>query len=356
MLKRLFLCLAAFAALGLFAQYQVTVIGDVHFDGPSFHTGKPINQGRAKERKRNFAMWQGPSDKLLEAAAKTGAKSAFAIQLGDICQGDADTPELQEKLLAGAFAAVKRHFPKMPLLVVKGNHDVRVFRTQNDPKPYHGAMLPLVAKELGAAKLEDGNYAYRKGPDLFIAVDGFVGPKPLLAFVKRTLEANADARYVFLLTHLPVLPVGVGNPLWRLPAADEIAALLEKRNAIILAAHTHRFSIVERKSAKGRLVQLITTSMGNAWNPTDAKLEVLRDWPAFLAEMEKALSASEKGRKTLATVKKVLALGEFTGRFFAHRSGFTVLDIDDRRVEARIFNGEGATPARVETLATAAKK
>ena len=98
---------------------------------------------------------------------------------------------------------------------------MRVFKTQNDPAPYQNSMLPLTAKEIGVLKLADGNYVYRHGPDVFIAADGFVGAKKLVAFVKKALAENADARHVFFLTHLPVLPVAGGNPLWRLPAADE---------------------------------------------------------------------------------------------------------------------------------------
>ena len=125
--------------------YKVTVRGDVHRDDAEFHHAPAINQGRKKERARNFAMWKEASRKLLETAAKqTAATSAFVVQLGDISQGDSDTPELQEALLRKAFETVKSYFPNLPLLIVKGNHDVRVFRTQNDPAPFRKAMLPLV--------------------------------------------------------------------------------------------------------------------------------------------------------------------------------------------------------------------
>lgn len=323
--------------------YQVTVLGDLHFDGEEFHQGPAVSQGRARERARNLAMWKGPSHQLLETAAgQTAGSSAFVIQLGDIAQGDCETGELQEAMLRGAFAAVKKYFPERPLLVVKGNRDVRRYKTQNDPAPAKNALLPLVAGELGTAVPEDGCFAVRKGKDLFIAADGFVGAKRLLEFVSKTLADHPDCRYVFFLTHLPLLPVGKTMPFWLVPGYDELAALLEKRHAVVLAAHTHTFSLVRRKNPQGTLAQLITTSMGNTWNP-EQKLEGRGDYAAYVALVE----AKEKVRERFS---ELMARGEYSGQFFKARSGFTVLDIDDRRVEARIYTGNTGKPAFTAVL------
>jgi len=331
------------------AKYQVTVIGDVHFDALDFHTGDaPISAGRARERERNLAMWKEASKKLLSTAGKqTNGKSAFVIQLGDICQGDADTPELQEKLLGTAFSTVKRYFPSLPLVVVKGNHDVRLLRSQNGNPPYQKAMLPLIAKELHAKHLEDGNYAFRNGRDLFIAVDGFVGAEKVTEFVRKMLDKHKDTRHVVLLTHLPLLPVATGNPFWRLPAADEIAAMLESRNALVLAAHTHTYSLVERKSPRGRIVQLVTTSMGNAWSNGHA-LEPSMDWKQYV-EAASAAQAS-KGEKQLNDFKLILGNGDFSGTIFKQKSGFTVLNFDDKSIQIRIFTDDSGTPAFLKKL------
>ena len=327
--------------------YQVTVLGDVHFDGAEFHTGDPVSAARARERKRNLKMWAGKSKQLLETAAKQTAKtSAFAVQLGDISQGDCETQELHAAMLRAAFSAVKTPFADTPLLVVKGNHDVRGAKKQNDPVPAAQALLPAVAKELGVTGLADGNYTYRKGKDLFIAVDGFVPAKKIAAFVRKALADHADARYVILMTHLPVLPVSAGNPFWLLPGWQEIAAMLETRRAVVLAAHTHVFSVTERKSGKGRLVQLVTTSMGSAWTPGHA-LQV-----AYTREQWRT-AAGKKGEKDPKLAAKLAALdksGAFSGTVYKGKSGFTVLDIDDRRIEARVFTDASGEPALTVTL------
>ena len=327
--------------------YQVTVLGDVHFDGAEFHTGDPVSAARARERKRNLKMWAGKSKQLLETAGKQTAKtSAFAVQLGDITQGDCETQELHAAMLRAAFAAVKAPFADIPLFVVNGNHDVRGAKKQNDPVPAAQALLPAVAEELGVSGLVDGNYTYRKGRDLFIAVDGLTSAKKVTAFVRKALADHADARYVILMTHLPVLPVSTGKAFWLLPGWKEVAAMLETRKAVVLAAHTHAFSVTERKTDKGRLVQLVTTSMGSEWTPGHA-LQV-----ALTREQWRA-AAGKKAEKDPKLAAKLAALdksGTFSGTVYKGKSGFTVLDIDDRRIEARIFTDASGEPALTVTL------
>ena len=344
-------------------KYQVMVLGDVHYDAPEYHTGPQIHGARARERKRNFSMWEGPSRKLLEAAMKqTGLDTAFAIQLGDIGQGDCDTPELHEDMLKKAFETVRNYFPSHRFLAVKGNHDVRELRTVNDPGPVKKALLPLVAAELGVAELADGNYAFRRGKDLYIAVDGFINStiieprdltlnrylaqKGIAGFVKKTLEANPETRYVFLLSHLPVMPVAFRNPFWVLPGYQEIIDMLEKRHAVILAAHTHKFSLTTRKTAVGQIAQLITTSMGCHWTPGH-KIKVTMNLDQFRDAVKKYKKAAPE---IPAKLNAMLDRAEFDIRVFELKSGFTVLDIDDRRVEARIYTDDSGIPALTEVL------
>ena len=321
--------------------YQVTVLGDVHFDGEKYHLASPASSGRETERKRNLSMWAERSNGLLKCAGNFSAgSSAFAIQLGDISQGDCDNRELHKAMLKDAFAAVKRFFPDMPLLVVKGNHDVRSL-SGTDSLPANEVLMQLVARELGRKKLADGSYVYRRGPDLYIAVDGFLSAKEVVSFVKKALADNPDTRYVILLSHLPVLPVSGGKAFWLLPGHEKIRAMLAKRRGVILCAHTHTFSLVEAEGAGGRVVQLVTTSMGNAWSPGH-KLVVAKDWAQYRAAIGKKFAEDPEALKQL---KRLDDFGQFSGRIFKGKSGFTILDVDDRRIEARIYTDDSKKPA-----------
>ena len=126
----------------------------------------------------------------------------MVVQLGDLTNGECRTEKLHEQMFRDAFRTVKGFFPGKPLYAVKGNHDVRQQYGESSG-PADKVLLPLVAGELGRKELRNGNYAFRKGSDLFIAIDCFTKDETCLSFVSRTLEENPDTRYVFLLTYRP---------------------------------------------------------------------------------------------------------------------------------------------------------
>ena len=321
--------------------YRVMFLGDVHYDAREYHP-----EYNTPAFKRNVTMWQGASQLLLKAAGEEAGRenALFVVQLGDITQGDADTPELQEKMFRAAFAKVKENFPDRPLLVVKGNHDVRDRKGKTDNGPAERTLLPLVAAEKGFEKLADGNYAFMQGKDLFIALDGFVKPKTTVAFLRKTLSAHPDARYVFLLTHLPILPADEKYPVWLQPGYAEIAAALETRRALVISAHTHRPSFTTRTTSKGILPQLVVSSMGCDWSPDKILPTPLTDWEKFVAAAQKA---KLRGRNLRIPKEwpKLMELGKYTQRRDFINAGFVVLDVDDARVEARIFINASGTPA-----------
>ena len=330
--------------------YQVTVLGDIHYDGAEFHL-KPEHGARAAERKRNLSMWKKNSPDLLKTAAgQTAKSSAFVVQLGDITQGDCETSELHEALFKKAFGTVKANFPDLPVLVVKGNHDVRSCGKNNTGGPAKKALLPLVAAELGVKELPDGNYAFVKGKDLYISLDGFIGASKIVAFLKKTLSAHPDTRYVFVMTHLPIIAVSVGRPFWLLPGAGKVLELLETRRSVILAGHTHAWSFVERRTEKGRAAQLVTTSMGCNWTPGHV-LEKTKDWQQYVDAVHSRNGKTEAGKKLIKNFDAMAAAAKFDFALYGGKSGFTVLDVNDSRVEARIYTDNSGTPAQTLTLA-----
>ena len=348
--KRLFVAFLGLLALVSTADetaYRAMFLGDIHYDAKEYHPDYKVKSSF----KRNLTMWEGASQQLLKAAGEEAAKEnvAFVVQLGDITQGDADTPELQEKMFRTAVAILKQDFPDRQLLVVKGNHDVRDKNAKTDNGPAERALLPAVAAELGVPKLADGHYSFRRGKDLYIAIDSFVGRKKPAAFVKKALEDNPDARYVFLLTHLPVLPACAKYPVWLVPGFEEIAAMLETRKALVIAAHTHRPSVTTRTTPRGTLPQLVVSSMGCDWSPDKIVPNDLTDWEKYAAA---AMKAKLVGRNTRVPKEfpKIAALGSYTHRRDFTNSGFVILDVDDSGVTARVFTNGSGTPSAVLKL------
>lgn len=325
---------------------KVLVMGDAHFDSEEFHKAKPATDGRKFERGRNLTMWESKSPKLFAAAGKRAAAegAAFAVQLGDLVQGDCDDAKLQGEMLRKGFAAVKKNFSGIPLLIVKGNHDIRVVGKSRDNAAANAALLPIVSTELGRKVTKNSCYAFLRGRDLYIAIDGFIPAKETVAFVKKTLAAHPDTRYVFFMTHLPILPASLGAPFWLVPGYDKIAGLLETRNTVILAAHTHSPSLATRTTKRGKLTQLIVSSMGNSWKAKRGKGKC-GDWESFVAAVENGIPKAknpEKIRKLWTAWKNS---GDHTFRHLFPNSGFAVLEIDDEKVVAHYYINTSAKPA-----------
>ena len=322
------------------------VLGDIHYDNAEFHHKDAPSKALKKERIRNYEMWNGPSVKLLESAGRHAKDEscAFAIQMGDIAQGDADTPELLGKMLEKAFLTVKNFFPDIPLLAVKGNHDIRGYQ-KTIQRPADNVMMPLVAKEIGVAA--GSNWTWCRGKDLYIGIDGFQPEKRCVAFVKKALLDHPDTRYVFLVTHLPVIPASNLAPFWNLPGNFEIADLLEKRKTVILAGHTHSFSIANRKTPNGKLVQLVSTSLGRDWL-SGKKMQPSLDWTSVRDAARKSVRGknAERNKRKLDTLE---SKGEYSARIYTRISGYVILKISDDRVDAEIYTGE-EKPSLRETL------
>jgi len=337
----------AFGAAPDFSSYRVLVFGDVHFDGREFHRTPAPTKNRKRERERNLKMWERRSPALCAAAGKRAAAehACFAVQLGDLVQGDCDDAKLQQKMIRSGFAELRKYVPGIPLLPVKGNHDIRVLGNNKNNAAANAALLPLIARESGVRPAGNSCYAFMRGRDLYIALDGFIDRKKLENFVRRTLGKHPDTRYVFVMIHIPLMPASPRT----IPACGKLASMLMRRNALILAAHTHAPSLTVWKTAEGTLTQLVVSSMGNAWRP---KLLPGRigSWKALVAAAEKD-SADPQARKDAKQGGKWAASGDMSFRYLFRNSGFVVLDIDEERVEARYYiNGSDRPGVTLQLL------
>ena len=151
---------------------------------------------------------------------------------------------------------------------------------------------------------------------------------------------------------------GFPSSFWLLPGHYEIAELLETRRAVILAAHTHGFSLVTRTTGRGEVVQLITTSMGSEWNPQ----RIARTKPFGWKDLVERSKDSEKGIKRSGGKDKLLrqwqimeSHGSYTMRRFFANSGFTVIEATPEGVTAYLHGDDSGSPAeKIELIGGAA--
>ena len=88
------------------ADYQLMVLGDIHFDAKGYHTS-PDGKIVTRYSETYVDMWRGKSQDLLRTSAKMVNKNfPFVIQLGDFIQGYAVTPEKLALMLTDSFREV----------------------------------------------------------------------------------------------------------------------------------------------------------------------------------------------------------------------------------------------------------
>ena len=348
--------------------YSVTVLGDMHYDTfpkERFHSAAlkkwSVNGAhpmRLKEFERNAKIWSGISRRILDASAKcVRPDAAFALQLGDLVQGDCESDRLHREMLAEATGLLEKAYPDLPIISLCGNHDIR--EGDNDRgsvKAYADYMLPWESKQL-AAFAPDGvvatTFGFRKGPDLWIVLD-FNHDHRDRAIVERLLEENRDVRYTFVVTHGPVLPMD----LWRCPwyymgyrPAEErraMRALFAKRNAIVLAGHEHTLVMKDWFGDGGRITEIILNTCAGiskgGINPAVPK--VLGEDPADYGFI------SEKGP---VKPDKLSALYDeyrpgLKRRYVANAVGHHILHVSDDRVELDYYGHDSLVPMKTFTL------
>ena len=293
MLKKIqLLILLLLGAAVLFAgdnsSYNIAFIGDIHYDRMEFHDtskikhlGLPqkdyvfnkdgyyswrlqtkwveINKGASIEKNTplNEMMWKKYTPTLLDNAAKQAKadKVKYTFQLGDMIHGDCYDYNLHKNNLEKALQQLTSRFDNV--LAVTGNHDTRGI---DGDKAWNAVINTHLDKTIKNLNRKNTNYSFTIGKDLYLCYDVM---NVNIKFFEDAVKANPGFRYLFFISHVPLLPTGkhsVRNIL-----SDDIKrlfALLEKHDAIIISGHTHKISFVEyfNKSEKRRMSQFILNS------------------------------------------------------------------------------------------------
>lgn len=258
--------------------YSVSVLGDMHYDAfppEKFHATalakwkpKGAHPARLKEFERNAKMWQDICGRILaSSSACVRPDAAFALQLGDMVQGDCESDELHTWMLAEATELLGKAYPNLPIVSVCGNHDIREGdRNMGSAQAYAAFMYPYESRQL-ASFLPNGvrstTFGFRCGPDLWIALDFNYGSRDV-DIVRRLLAENEDVRYTFVTTHGPVLPMDFWRCRWFYLGRSEDAALrremralFAKRQAVVLAGHVHSLELKDWYGDGGRITEMV---------------------------------------------------------------------------------------------------
>ena len=296
MLKKISGLVLILFAVALFATddtYQIVVLGDLHYDNVECRepeSMKKLKDYQKYELNRNLSSWKegGDSLKMLELAGKAAAEmnSPFVLQIGDFCQGDAGSEAMAAKMIMACMNTCKQYI-HVPFIATKGNHDPR---GPGANAAVNKTLPAFWSKEMNIdPPLTSTTFAFRQGPDVFIILDDItLGAAkkvkegevekviyPNLENLEKLLKENANARYTFIVCHLPIIPTSADRWMpFGGPKTDAqrlyLLNLLCEHNAIILCGHIHGNTFIEYENEKGKVAQITNISLFA--NPNAAKM------------------------------------------------------------------------------------
>ena len=187
------------------------------------------------------------------------------------------------------------------------------------------------------------NFAFSHKGDAYIFWDS---AKPDLAWLLDALAARKDARYTFLVTHFPVLPVGEEKAGWvpfgKAGKASERKALLDalcESRAIVLCGHIHEQTLLEYESKRGKITQISAFSLFGPKKPM-----INGEIKEGGVELYKAKKSVREGLEDDGYLARLL--GEYIPHItrYAHidGAGYCVLKVSDEGVTNE-FRGLGET-------------
>ena len=327
-----------------FAQdnYQVVLLGDLHYDSADLRTNvDKLKPRHYREMHRNMAAWEKNIPAVLKAAADYANNNnvLFTVQCGDITQGDEGKYQFAATSFERVLNLVNKDQTK-PVYVVRGNHDVR---GKGKAKACKDVLFSYMKKQdvLFPKDATDQTCYKVVGKDLFIFFDAMkANPK----VIESALKAKPDARHIFFVTHIPVMPClfKPGNIAWICGGAkynSQISTLLAKHNVIVLAAHTHATTYFDWKMPEGSLKQFVSFSIVR--DPAAKPQIVNYTGTEYFQLFEKKFFPvlKEKDRLTLQAF-----LGNYTGKLdhctqYKDVAGFNVLRVEGDKVFIDIYSG-----------------
>ena len=330
--------------------YSVIVLGDTHFDGLTFDTYHSLNPNptasNLEEWTRNADMWADRCPRLLRAAAaRETADTAFAIQLGDLVQGDCNDNATHLQMATDAFATLKSALGQsLPLCLVTGNHDIRKSSTESTgaDETFYAWQCARMTEELGKT-VNLSTFYFTHGPDLYISVNF---NSPSMAVIEEALATYPNARYTFLMTHGPVLPSDTTNYTWHLwgSAASAVNRLklrkmLLDRDVIVLAGHLHTTELTEVMTDEGRITQVIASSV---WAPESrARSKPYLSGPTDYGARQETAPGQDRFAEYRPAMTRYLR---------SSLAGYMRMEVGARGVTMRVYGGASSSPAHVWRL------
>lgn len=268
-------------------------LGDLHYDRLDDHDWDYVKtrpqdfEQIMKEYPQYTAVYLSKFLQLIKNQTLSVSPPVKAVvQLGDLVEGVAGTPSLARQMNRGAVDLLYSADLSVPWILAKGNHDVS--NSPGQPEAWQEVIRPFIEGQVHK-KIGNGMYSCKISDqvelfvlDQFFSIDQNLPESEMVTFLE-TEFARSTATYKFVLTHQPVIPVtdrcwhllsGIRRPVQDSTLRNRFLNILGKNKAIVLCAHLHQYSVLNRQTPSGPVVQIMLNSVNKSFNsPIPEKVE-----------------------------------------------------------------------------------
>lgn len=282
-------------------------------------------------------------------------KVQAVVQLGDLVQGVAGTPSLARQMNRGVVDLLHSIELPVPWILTKGNHDVS--NSPGQPEAWEEVIRPFIEGQI-KKPANHGMYTYSLNGnvdffvlDQFFSTDRNVPETDMITFMETEL-AKSKAKYKFVMTHQPVIPVterswhllsGIRRPLKDSTLRDKFLNLLGKHKVIVLSAHLHQYSVLSRATSKGNIVQVMINSVNRSMDPPQPKGLITEYKGAQMVDSNPTWQPSNSAVRRKILEEETKHIKSFRR---ADLPGYAVISISDKKQEIMLhyYNGFSEKP------------
>ncbi len=340
-------------------EYSFVYLGDLHFDKESHHdfdwvrANMPADIRQIEDYVRITENHTPGLFKQIESAIKASdGRIKMIIQGGDLTEGLCGSRQLQEQQFKDAIACIRQYIPQTPFIAGKGNHDIT---GPGAKEAFDAVMLPWLSKECGK-QIDSASFYLMRGPDLFVFFDAYHNNN--LDWLQKTLSENKH-RHAFVVMHPPAVPYNARST-WHIFSREKDKASRERflnilgaNNVVLLTAHLHKYSVLERKTPVGSFVQFSVNSViSSSQIEVRDSLEGVDKYGGSLVDLEPEFQPETKQDRIKLLEEEKPHIARFE---YADFPGYAVIGVSDKGIDATIYKGDSGTAWKTVSLAAAVK-
>lgn len=312
-----FLAMRKYVALLIFVFFLINlnaqeskfiVLGDIHYDLIDDHDLEWLKtQSDNLRQVKEYTMFTENHWADFMTVIKTKTLTEVPpvqalVQLGDLSEGLAGTEQLAKQMASNTMKAIEAAEMPVPWIIAKGNHDVT---GPGAKEAFQEFYVPMLRKQTNNPEIVDASYSYRYDDVQITCIDPWDSETDMVTFLNNELT-KSDAKFKFVAIHEPVIPVTErcwhtlrGTPVQR----EKLLEVIAKHKAIVICGHLHRYSVVQRNTSFGPIVQIMVLSVvrdRNYQKPSHLITEYgpslainKPDWQPETLEARKAILADE---------------------------------------------------------------